>query len=50
MYMGFFSRVALSLVASHGVCLRALASDAACELDVLGHDGHALGVDGRQVL
>ena len=29
--------------------LRALASDAAGELDVLGHDGHALGVDGRQV-
>jgi hypothetical protein len=30
-------------------CLRALASDAAGELDVLGHDGDTLGVDGRKV-
>ena len=29
--------------------LRALATDAAGKLDVLGHDGHALGVDGAQV-
>ena len=29
--------------------LRALATDAAGKLDVLGHDGHALGVDGREV-
>ena len=29
--------------------LRALATDTACELDVLGHDGHALGVDRAQV-
>ena len=29
--------------------LRALAADAAGELDVLGHDRHALGVDGAQV-
>ncbi len=29
--------------------LRALAADAAGELDVLGHDGDALGVDGAQV-
>ena len=29
--------------------LRALAADAARELDVLGHDGHALGVDGAEV-
>ena len=29
--------------------LGALATDAAGELDVLGHDGHALGVDGTQV-
>mmetsp|Transcript_39451 Transcript_39451/g.97404 ORF Transcript_39451/g.97404 Transcript_39451/m.97404 type:complete len:200 (+) Transcript_39451:214-813(+) len=29
--------------------LRALAADAAGELDVLGHDGHALGVDRAQV-
>ena len=29
--------------------LRALATDAAGKLDVLGHDGHTLGVDGRQV-
>jgi hypothetical protein len=29
--------------------LRALATDAAGELDVLGHDGDALGVDGAQV-
>jgi len=28
---------------------RALAADAARELDVFGHDGHALGVDGAQV-
>jgi len=30
-------------------CLGALATDAAGELDVLGHDGHALGVDGAKV-
>ena len=29
--------------------LRALTADAAGELDVLGHDGHALGVDGAEV-
>ena len=29
--------------------LGALATDAAGELDVLGHDGHALGVDRAQV-
>ena len=29
--------------------LRALATDAAGKLDVLGHDGHTLGVDGAQV-
>ena len=29
--------------------LRALAADAARQLHVLGHDGHALGVDGAQV-
>ena len=29
--------------------LGALATDAAGELDVLGHDGHALGVDGAEV-
>jgi hypothetical protein len=29
--------------------LRSLASDAASELDILGHDGHSLGVDGSQV-
>ena len=30
-------------------CLAALATDAARELDVLGHDGDALGVDGAKV-
>ena len=30
-------------------CLGALATDAAGELDVLGHDGHTLGVDGAEV-
>ncbi len=29
--------------------LGALASNAAGQLDVLGHDGHTLGVDGTQV-
>ena len=29
--------------------LSALATDAAGQLDVLGHDGDALGVDGAQV-
>jgi len=29
--------------------LSALASDAACQLNVLGHDGHALRVDGTKV-
>ena len=29
--------------------LRALATDATGELNVLGHDGHALGMDGAEV-
>ena len=29
--------------------LRSLTADPACELDVLGHDGDALGVDGAEV-
>jgi len=33
----------------HKNALSALATDAAGQLDVLGHDGDALGVDGRQV-
>jgi hypothetical protein len=41
-----FSRSALN---SPGRCLRALASDAAGKLDVLGHDGDTLGVDSRKV-
>jgi hypothetical protein len=35
--------------ASGAFFLSALASDAAGQLNVLGHDGHALGVDGAQV-
>ena len=31
------------------VSLRSLTADAACQLDVLGHDGHPLGVDGTDV-
>jgi hypothetical protein len=31
------------------VALGPLAADASGQLDVLGHDGHALGVDGAQV-
>jgi hypothetical protein len=31
------------------LCLRAFAADAARELDVLGHDRDALGVDGAEV-
>ena len=34
---------------NRGRRLRALATDAAGELDVLRHDGHSLGVDGSQV-
>ena len=30
-------------------CLGALAADAPRQLDILGHDGDALGVDGAQV-
>ena len=30
-------------------CLSPLAADAPGQLDVLGHDGHALGMDGSQV-
>jgi hypothetical protein len=29
--------------------LRALSTDTTCELDILGHDGDTLGVDGTQV-
>jgi len=36
-------------VHSKAKCLRALATDAAGQLNVLGHDGDALGVDGAQV-
>ena len=36
-------------VCSRAKGLGALATDAAGQLDVLGHDGHALGVDGSQV-
>eukprot|EP00955_Chlamydomonas_euryale_P102795 365444-Chlamydomonas_euryale.AAC.6 len=38
-----------SQCAAAWVRLRALATDAARQLDVLGHDGDALGVDCRQV-
>ena len=31
------------------MCLCPLATDTSCQLDVLGHDGDALGVDGAQV-
>ena len=31
------------------LCLGALATDTTSELDVLGHDGDALGVDGAEV-
>ena len=34
---------------TNSIDLRALAADASCQVDVLGHDGHALGVDGAQV-
>ena len=37
-----------SVVLSHGD-LTALTADAAGALDVLGHDGHSLGVDGAEV-
>ena len=30
-------------------CLSSLSTDTASQLDVLGHDGHTLGVDGAQV-
>jgi hypothetical protein len=41
-----FLRIAKIVVERH---LRSLATDAAGELDVLGHDGDTLGVDGSQV-
>lgn len=31
------------------LCLSSLSTDAASQLDVLGHDGHTFGVDGAQV-
>ena len=36
-------------VESTTTTLRALTTDAAGKLDILGHDGHTLGVDGAQV-
>lgn len=30
-------------------CLSALSADAACQLDVFGHNGDTLGMDGTQV-
>jgi hypothetical protein len=35
--------------ASRSTGLSTLPTDAACQLNVLGHDGHTLGVDGAQV-
>jgi hypothetical protein len=31
------------------LCLRALAADTACKLNVLGHNGHTLGMNSTQV-
>ena len=45
---GVATRAAL-VAACREECQGALATDAAGKLDVLGHDGHALGVDGAQV-
>ena len=36
-------------ICCHRVGLSTLAADATCQLDVLRHNGHALGVDGAQV-
>ena len=37
------------LLRDESASLSSLATDATSELDVLGHDGHSLGVDGAQV-
>ena len=42
-------KLPLTLTTLGSNCLGALATDAAGKLDVLGHDGDALGVDGAQV-
>ena len=52
-YLHFFNVVALkrAVVWSQckNNCLGTLATDSTGQLDVLGHDGHTLGVDGAQV-
>ncbi|KAF8376109.1 hypothetical protein PRIPAC_82538, partial [Pristionchus pacificus] len=45
--MSLLSSSSLAAVQAHG--LSTLSTDAAGELDVLGHDGHSLGVDGAKV-
>ena len=45
--MGALKRAVLFLCVSDNLC--PLATDTAGQLDVLGHDGHTLGVDGAQV-
>ena len=42
-------RWVLGVAAVQAHCLCTLSTDAAGELDVLGHDGHSLGVDGAEV-
>ncbi len=36
-------------IRERGECSRSLAADSAGELEVLGHDGDSLGVDGAEV-
>jgi hypothetical protein len=36
-------------VQDHDGSLGSLSSDPSCQLDILWHDGHTLGVDGAQV-
>jgi hypothetical protein len=38
-----------SWISNHTVALSALSTDATSQLDVLGHDGHTLGVDGTEI-
>ena len=47
----FFVVVGIKLVSQvkRGANLRTLSTDAASQLDILGHDGDTLGVDGTQV-
>jgi len=48
-FSGLFFWFSLSVPADEGSFLSSLTADSSCQLDVLWHNGHTLGVNGAQV-